>query len=86
MNKTSLITARVDPDLKRATESILKQLGLTPSQAITMFYNQITLRRGLPFQVSLPNAETRQAIEDAVNRKNTKSFDTVDEAFKELGI
>ena len=86
MNKTSLITARVDPDLKRATESILKQLGLTPSQAITMFYNQITLRRGLPFQVSLSNAETRQAIEDAGNRKNTKSFDTVDEAFKELGI
>ncbi|OIN92411.1 MAG: hypothetical protein AUJ21_06700 [Anaerolineae bacterium CG1_02_58_13] len=86
MNKTSLITARVDPNLKRATETILKQLGLTPSQAINMFYNQITLRRGLPFEVNLPNAETRQAIEDAVNRKNTKSFDTVEEAFKELGI
>jgi len=86
MSKTTLITARVDPDLKQTTENILKQLGLTHSQAITMFYKQINLWRGLPFDVNLPNAETRQAIEDAVNRQNTKSFETVDEAFKELGI
>lgn len=86
MAKTTLITARLDPELKRATENILKQLGLTHTQAITMFYRQINMRRGLPFEVNIPNAETQQAIADAVNRQNTKSFETVDEAFKELGI
>jgi DNA-damage-inducible protein J len=86
MSKTALITARVDPSLKQATETILQQLGLTPSQAITMFYRQINLRRGLPFEVNLPNAETRQAIADAVNRTNVKSFETVDDALMELGI
>jgi len=86
MSKTALVTARVDPDLKSATENILRQLGMTHSQAITMFYRQINLRRGLPFEVNLPNAETRQAIEDAVSRRNTRSFETIEEAFEELGI
>jgi DNA-damage-inducible protein J len=86
MSKTALITARIDPSLKQTTETILQQLGLTPSQAITMFYRQINLRRGLPFEVNLPNTETRQAIEDAVNRTNVKTFETVDDALTELGI
>lgn len=86
MSKTALITARVDPTLKQTTEAILAQLGLTPSQAITMFYRQINLRRGLPFEVNIPNVETQQAINDAIHRTNVKSFDTVDEALKDLGI
>ena len=35
-------------------------------------------------QADVPNAETKQAIEDAVNRKNTKSFDTVEDVWKDL--
>ena len=58
MPKTTVITARIDPALKEDTEQILRQLGLTPSQAITLFYRQVTLLDGLPFPVSLPNPKT----------------------------
>jgi DNA-damage-inducible protein J len=61
-----MITARVDPQLKRRTEKVLKDLGLTTTQAITLFFNQINLRKGLPFAVSLPNSETAKAIEEAL--------------------
>lgn len=66
MSKTTMITARIDPELKRETEKVLKELGLTTSQAITLFFNQISLRKALPFAVAIPNTETAQAIEKAL--------------------
>ena len=66
MSKTEMIRARVEPELKQAAESVLKELGLTPTEAITLFYKQVTLKHGLPFAVELPNAETRGAMQDAI--------------------
>ena len=63
--KTETIRARVEPKLKHEAEAILKALGLSATDAITMFYRQVTLRRGLPFDVRLPNAETVEALEQA---------------------
>lgn len=85
MSKTTMITARVDPKLKRETEKVLKGLGLTTSQAITLFFNQVSLRKGLPFAVAMPNTETAQAIEDALAGINLHSVESVDDLFKELG-
>jgi DNA-damage-inducible protein J len=84
MTKSSVITARIDPDLKQDTEAILSQLGLTPSQAITLFYRQVTLMEGLPFSVSLPNAETRRALNEAKARYALESFETLEDLFKDL--
>ena len=65
MSKTAMIRARVEPALKDRAESMLQQLGLSATTAITLFYRQIVVRRGLPFELHLPNAETRRAIQDA---------------------
>ena len=46
--------ARIEPDLKAQAESILTALGIPASNAITMFYKQIILQNGLPFEVKLP--------------------------------
>jgi DNA-damage-inducible protein J len=86
MAKTAVITARVDPELKHRTEHVLKELGLTPTQAITLFYKQVNLHNGLPFPVNIPNAETRQAIEDAQEGRGLKKFDTPEKLFDDLGI
>ena len=67
MAKTETIRARVEPALKQAAETVLKELGLTPTEAITLFYKQVTLKHGLPFAVELPNAGTRAAMQDAVD-------------------
>lgn len=63
--KTETIRARVEPELKHEAEAILKALGLSATDAITMFYRQVTVHRGLPFDVRLPNAETVEALEQA---------------------
>ncbi|MCJ7529759.1 MAG: type II toxin-antitoxin system RelB/DinJ family antitoxin [Anaerolineales bacterium] len=83
MSKTTMITARVDPELKRETEIILKGLGLTTTQAITLFFNQINLRKGLPFAVAVPNSETAQAIEDALAGVNLHTAESVDAIFQD---
>jgi DNA-damage-inducible protein J len=85
MSKTIMITARVDPKLKRATEKVLKELGLTTSQAITLYFNQISLRKGLPFAVAIPNTETAQAIEAALAGIDLYKADSVDALFDDLG-
>lgn len=67
--KTETIRARVEPELKHEAEAILKALGLSATDAITMFYRQVTLRRGLPFDVRLPNAQTVEALQQAETRE-----------------
>lgn len=54
MAKSANLYARIEPDLKERAESILTALGIPASNAITMFYKQITLQNGLPFEVKLP--------------------------------
>lgn len=61
MAKTATITARIDPNLKEHAESVFKELGLTTSQAIALFYKQVELQQGLPFEVRLVGPPTVQA-------------------------
>ena len=44
----------MEPDIKEQAEAILSTLGIPASNAINMFYRQIILRQGLPFDVSIP--------------------------------
>lgn len=54
MTKSANLYARIEPDIKEQAESILSALGIPASNAITMFYKQIILHRGLPFDLKLP--------------------------------
>ncbi len=56
MAKSANLYARIEPDLKEQAEGILTALGIPASNAITMFYRQIVLKKGLPFDVKLPVA------------------------------
>jgi len=79
MAKSKMIRARVEPALKQDAEAVLDKLGMTPTEAITLFYRQVTLYRGLPFPVRIPNAATRKALQDARAGKNIERFGTVDD-------
>ena len=63
MAKTGMIRARVEPHLKRQAEELFSELGLSVTEAITLFYKQVTVHRGLPFDVRMPNAETVEALQ-----------------------
>ena len=54
MANTSAVYARIDTTLKENAESILQQLGISPSSAIQMFYSQIVLTRSMPLNLQLP--------------------------------
>ena len=86
MSKTSIISARIDPELKNSVEFVFKKLGLTSAQAITLFYKQVELQRGLPFSVKIPTNETKDALNDAEMRRNLESYDDTDKLYKDLGI
>ena len=54
--KSANVYARIEPDVKEQAEGILAALGIPASNAINMFYKQIILQRGLPFEVKMPSA------------------------------
>lgn len=56
MAKTANLYARIEPELKEQAEGILTALGIPVSNAINMFYKQIILHRGIPFELKLPEA------------------------------
>jgi len=64
MNKTDQIQVRINPETKIAAEAIFTKLGIKPSEAVRMFYHQVELSQGIPFDIRIPNAETLQAIKD----------------------
>jgi DNA-damage-inducible protein J len=54
MARTTTIRARTSPELKEEVEDILRELGLNTTEAINIFFSQIRLRHGLPFDVRIP--------------------------------
>jgi len=86
MTKTDTIRARVEPKLKAEAEGILNSLGMNPSDAIRMFYKQVVMRKGLPFEVVIPNAETRRAMEDVNRRRGLNRYKDAKELAKKLGM
>jgi DNA-damage-inducible protein J len=79
--KTAVIHARIEPETKRSAEGVLHKLGLSPTEAIRMFYRQIALRGGLPFAVVIPNALTAHTLESSRQGKDVETFETLDEMF-----
>ena len=84
--KTSTISARINPDLKRKAEEVFRALGLTSSQAITLFYKQVELQQGLPFIVKIPNDVSQQSLAEARRRSNLEAFNSVEDLFNDLEI
>jgi len=86
MKKSSTIRARVEPDLKDKAENIFRKLGLTTTQALTLFYKQVELRNGLPFDVAIPNETTLRTLADTDLGRNLVVCEDADDMFKKLGI
>ena len=88
MSKTAMIRARTDSFLKEEVEQIFKELGLTTTEAINLFFNQIRIRKGLPFDVVIPsnNVPTTATTTKRYRKKcnlprNIKNFDSAIDTF-----
>ncbi len=81
MAKTATIQTRVDPEIKRNAQKILNTLNISMSEAISMFLSQITLHKGIPFDIKIPNSVTAQALMDSEDGKGLHTVANVDELF-----
>jgi DNA-damage-inducible protein J len=84
MTKTETVRARIEPTLKKNVEKILKKLGMSTTDAITIFFRQITLHRGLPFSVNIPNKETLETFAKTDRGEELNKYEIIDELFKRL--
>ena len=76
MAKSANLYARIEPEVKEQAEAILSELGIPASNAINMFYKQIILQRGLPFEVKLPQypLDIGNMTEEQLNDKLEKGY------------
>lgn len=81
-----MIRARMAPDLKIHAESVFTRLGLNATQAITMFYKQVELRNGLPFNVAIPTATTQGTFDATDAKQDLILCKDADDMFEKLGI
>lgn len=71
-------SVKLDKAAKDEAKRIFSQLGLTMGEAFNLFLHQVTLNKGLPFEVKIPNKLTQQVIEEARKGENIDNF-SVDE-------
>ena len=86
MTKSAMIRARVDPELKEDAESVFAALGLSVTQAITLFYLQVTWHRGLPFELRLPNEATQHVLAQTDAGQDLERCEDVKNMLRRLGI
>ncbi|MBE9080301.1 type II toxin-antitoxin system RelB/DinJ family antitoxin [Romeria aff. gracilis LEGE 07310] len=86
MAKEATVRARIDPELKAEVEHLFKELGISTTEAITLFYHQVKLRNGLPFDVVIPNKMTEKVFKDTDAGENIVRFNDASEMFDQLGI
>lgn len=95
MSKSANLNIRMKPEIKNGAELILKKLGITPSNAIDMFYRQIILNNGLPFDVRIPNfklidiseisnEELNGLLDEGFENIEKGEYQNVDDAFKSI--
>ena len=86
MSKSAMVRARLEPELKEDVENIFHKLGLSVTQAITLFYKQVNLRKGLPFNIAIPSDETLITFDLTDEGKDLIICEDADDMYKKLGI
>ena len=86
MNKSAMIRARVEEKLKADVGKVFEKLGLSTTEAITIFYKQIKLHNGLPFSVNIPNKITKQTLSETDKKKNLIKTNSAKNLFNNLEI
>lgn len=85
MAKTSNLNVRIDPETKSQAEVLFSKFGMTVSEAINVFLHQSIMYGGIPFELRVPNKETREVMEDVLNNRNLVGpFDTVESLMEAL--
>ena len=86
MSKSAMVRARIEPQLKENAEKIFQKLGLSVTQAITIFYKQVEIRNGLPFDLVIPTDETAKTFAATDANQDLIVCKDANDMFENLGI
>ncbi|KFD42588.1 hypothetical protein DK28_0200615 [Peptococcaceae bacterium SCADC1_2_3] len=86
MGKNATVRARVEPTLKKDVEELFNKMGISTTEAINLFYRQVKLRNGLPFNVVIPNKTTEKVFKDTDANRSLIRCEDADDMFDKLGI
>ena len=78
------VQARIDPQIKEEARGVLDELGMSMSEAIVVYLKQIILRRGIPFEIKLPNKTTIETFEKTDAGQELNRVSGISELAKEL--
>lgn len=86
MASNAFVRARIDETLKDQAAAVLAEMGLTVSDVVRMTLTRIAKDKALPFELKVPNAETRAAMEEsrAMMKARNARFTDSQELFSAL--
>jgi len=84
MNKTATIQARIDPDVKNKAQRILNKLNISMSEAVSIFLTQVSLTKGIPFEIKIPNNLTKETLRKSENGEDLHEVSDVNQLLEEL--
>ncbi|MDM1756581.1 MULTISPECIES: type II toxin-antitoxin system RelB/DinJ family antitoxin [Acinetobacter] len=62
MRKTEVYQVRLDSQEKKQAFAVFKQLGITPAQAVRLFFKQVVLTKSIPFAIENQNINMEQLL------------------------
>jgi DNA-damage-inducible protein J len=75
MSQSAVVHARIDQATKAATEKVLDSLGMTPTEAIRLFYRQIAIRKSFPIELHVPNKLTASVLSKSDKNQDIETFE-----------
>jgi len=84
MPRTATIQARIDPEIKKNAQAILSKLNISMSEAISLYLTQVSLHKGIPFEIKIPNALTAATLKKSDKGEDLHPVNSVDDLFEEL--
>jgi len=84
MNKSSTIQARIDPTVKKKAQKIFSKLNISMSEAISLFLTQVSLNKGIPFEIKIPNKITQETLRKSEKGKELHSVADTKALLKEF--
>ena len=64
MAANAMVHVRVDENIKAQAAETLAAMGLSVSDAVRVFLTRVVAEKRLPFELRVPNTETRAATEE----------------------
>ena len=86
MIQNSTIHVRINSELKENAERILEQIGISSAEAIRLFYKQIELKKGIPFDIKIPNEVTEETLNKSKKGIDVHQVKDSEQLFSELEL